>query len=68
MAFCGGLAGFAPGFIRRAVGYHLLSAMATLAAGGLLVLAYVVVARRRRRRRAGVSPRDANNHAVHAAH
>ena len=50
MAFCGGLAGFAPGFIRRAVGYHLLSAMATLAAGGLLVLAYVVIARRRRRR------------------
>jgi MFS family permease len=48
MAFCGGLAGFASGFIRRAVGYHLLSAIATLAAGGLLVLAYVVVARRRR--------------------
>jgi hypothetical protein len=48
MAFCGGLAGFASGFIRRAVGYHLLSALATLAAGGLLVLAYVVVARRRR--------------------
>ena len=40
MSFCGGMAGFASGFVRRAVGYHLLAAGATLAAGLLLVLAY----------------------------
>lgn len=39
MSFCGGVAGFASGFIRRAVGFHLLSASATVAAGLLLVMA-----------------------------
>jgi len=45
MSFCGGLAGFASGFIRRAIGYHLLSAGATVAAGILLA---AVFARRAR--------------------
>lgn len=40
MSFCGGLAGLSSGFIRRAVGYHMLSASATLAAGVLLVAAF----------------------------
>ncbi len=37
MSFCGGLAGFSSGFIRHAVGFHLLATMATIAAGVLLV-------------------------------
>jgi MFS family permease len=37
MSFCGGMAGFASGFVRRAVGYHMLANLATLAAGALLV-------------------------------
>lgn len=40
MSFCGGMAGFASGFIRRAVGYHVLASAAMLAAGLLLVAAY----------------------------
>ena len=32
MSFCGGMAGFASGFVRRAVGYHMLATLATLAA------------------------------------
>ena len=36
MSFCGGLGGFSSGFIRRAVGFHILSTMATIAAGLLL--------------------------------
>jgi MFS family permease len=40
MSLCGGLAGFASGFVRRAIGYHLLATVAMLAAGVLLVLAY----------------------------
>lgn len=40
MSFCGGMAGFASGFVRRAIGYHLLSTGAAIAAGVLLVLAY----------------------------
>jgi MFS family permease len=36
MSFCGGLAGFSSGFIRRAVGFHILSTMAMIAAGLLL--------------------------------
>jgi MFS family permease len=39
MSFCGGLAGFASGFIRRAVGFHILATMATIAAGLLLAAA-----------------------------
>jgi hypothetical protein len=41
MALCGAVAGFASGFIRRAVGYHVLADLAALAAGGLLVVAFV---------------------------
>jgi MFS family permease len=36
MSLCGGLAGFASGFVRRAVGFHVLAALAMLAAGWLL--------------------------------
>ena len=39
MSLCGGIAGFSSGFIRRAVGFHLLASFATLAAGGLVVAA-----------------------------
>jgi MFS family permease len=49
MSFCGGLAGFASGFVRRAVGFHLLSAMATIAAGLLLVAAFRAIATARTR-------------------
>ena len=44
MSFCGGLAGFASGFVRRAVGFHLLAAMATIAAGLLLLAAARAIA------------------------
>jgi MFS family permease len=37
MGFCGGLAGFSSGFIRRAVGFHLLSTASLVLAGVLLV-------------------------------
>lgn len=40
MSFFGGMAGLSSGFIRRAVGYHMLSASATAAAGILLVFSY----------------------------
>jgi hypothetical protein len=40
MSFCGGMAGFASGFIRRAVGFHILATLATIAAGVLLAAAY----------------------------
>lgn len=40
MSLCGGLAGFGSGFVRRAVGYHALASIATLAAGLLLVAAW----------------------------
>ena len=49
MSFCGGMAGFASGFMRRAVGFHLLAAAATVAAGVLVVLAYVASRTSRRR-------------------
>lgn len=39
MSFCGGLAGFASGFIRRAFGFHVLATLATVAAGLLLAAA-----------------------------
>jgi len=45
MSLCGGLAGFASGFVRRSIGYHLLATTATILAGTLLALA--VTARRR---------------------
>lgn len=37
MSLCGGVAGFGSGFVRRAVGYHTLTSLATVAAGALLV-------------------------------
>lgn len=40
MSFFGGMAGLSSGFIRRAVGYHMLSVAATIAGGVLLVSAY----------------------------
>jgi MFS family permease len=45
MSLCGGLAGFASGFVRRSIGYHLLAAAATLAAGALLVVAQTALRR-----------------------
>ena len=44
MSLCGAVAGFSSGFIRRAVGYHVLADVAAAAALGLLVAAYVIVA------------------------
>ena len=41
MSLCGAVAGFASGFIRRAVGYHVLADVAAIAALGLLLVAYV---------------------------
>jgi MFS family permease len=38
MSFCGGLAGFSSGFIRKAVGYHVLSNVGTGLAGLLLIV------------------------------
>jgi MFS family permease len=55
MSLCGGGAGFASGFIRRAVGYHLLAASATAAAGLLLVVAYVAMTNARPNRPVGAS-------------
>jgi MYXO-CTERM domain-containing protein len=46
MSFCGGMAGFASGFVRRAVGYHILAKVSTMAAGALLVAAYTAHRRR----------------------
>ena len=58
MSLCGAVAGFASGFIRRAVGYHVLADVAAAAALGLLLVAYVSSApvrttRPQRRPRAG---------------
>ncbi len=47
MSFCGGMGGFASGFIRRAVGYHVLSTLALVAAGVLLVIVHGQLARKR---------------------
>lgn len=40
MSFFGGMAGLSSGFIRKAVGYHMLSNVATIAGGLLLVGAF----------------------------
>ena len=45
MSLCGAVAGFSSGFIRRAVGYHVLADVAALAALGLLIAAYVTTRR-----------------------
>lgn len=47
MSLAGGLAGFASGFVRQAVGFHMLANLAALGAGLLLVVA---AARQRRER------------------
>ena len=47
MSFCGGMGGFASGFIRRAVGYHVLSTFALIAAGALLIIVHGQLARKR---------------------
>lgn len=39
MSFCGGLAGFSSGFIRHAVGFHMLANVAAVAALAMLVIA-----------------------------
>jgi MFS family permease len=57
MSFCGGLAGFASGFIRRAVGFHILATSATVAAGLLLVAA--ASAHLRARQTARLAPQGA---------
>ena len=41
MSLCGAVAGLSSGFVRRAVGYHVLADLAAIAAGVLLVAAYV---------------------------
>ena len=41
MSLCGAVAGFSSGFIRRAVGYHVLADIAAAASLGLLVAAYL---------------------------
>lgn len=40
MSLCGGVAGFASGFVRRAIGFHLLATAAVVATGLLVVAAY----------------------------
>jgi MFS family permease len=45
MSFCGGIAGFSSGFIRKAVGYHMLANLATLAAGALFLAAFAAYRR-----------------------
>ena len=42
MSFCGGMAGLSSGFIRRAVGYHLLAVSALVLCGVLLAFAVFV--------------------------
>ncbi len=44
MSFFGGLSGFASGFIRKAIGYHMLSNVSTVLAGLLMVLVIMAMA------------------------
>jgi MFS family permease len=44
MSLCGGVAGFSSGFVRRALGYHMLANLATM---GALTLVAVAIATRR---------------------
>jgi MFS family permease len=48
MSLCGGVAGFSSGFIRRALGFHMLANLATLAAGVLFVVAFSAYQQTRR--------------------
>jgi MFS family permease len=43
MSLCGGAAGFASGFVKQSVGYHMLSNAGTLAAGLLVIAAWGAV-------------------------
>jgi MFS family permease len=45
MSFCGGMAGLSSGFIRKAVGFHMLSNAATIA--GIILLVWAFYAFRR---------------------
>lgn len=45
MSFFGGMAGLSSGFIRKAVGYHMLSVSATIAAGLLLMYSWSSIQR-----------------------
>lgn len=54
MSLCGGAAGFASGFVRRAFGFHMLSNAGTLLAG-LLIVAVVGLAGSARRRATGLA-------------
>ncbi len=56
MSAAGGLAGFGAGFVRRAVGYHVLAELATLAAAGLLVVAHSAWRSARTRAAVAVTP------------
>ncbi len=47
MSVCGGVAGFSSGFVRKALGFHLLATGATLLAGLMLVVGYSAWARSR---------------------
>lgn len=40
MSFCGGIAGLSAGFIRKAVGFHMLANLGDIAAAALLVAAF----------------------------
>jgi hypothetical protein len=57
MSLCGALAGFSSGFIRSAVGYHMLALLAAAAATFLLIVAGDA---RRRRPRAPALGLDGN--------
>ena len=48
MSFFGGISGFASGFIRKAIGYHMLSNVATLLSGVLVVFVVMAMATPRR--------------------
>ena len=53
MSLCGGIAGLSSGFIRRAVGYHVLSVLGLVAVG--ILLAGAVFERARTQRMAGAT-------------
>ena len=48
MSLCGGLAGFASGFVRHAVGFTMLANLAAVGAAALIVLAYLGLQQGRR--------------------
>jgi MFS family permease len=49
MSFFGGMSGFASGFIRKAIGYHMLSNVSTILAGLLMVFVIMAMASPRER-------------------